>query len=132
MAAGDCTYTFGLTGTKTPGDAIESFSESFTVSSIAQEVNREIVLTVADGLTTILTLRTLGAAGLATLNGLLIWNDTATNFVTIGVILAATDAFYINLPAKRPFYLWSRQFDVTTGGAFGAFVNAVTVNALAD
>jgi hypothetical protein len=130
MASGDYTVTLTLSGTKTSGDTIEAFSESFTKAGVIEDYNREF--TVPTTLTTLFTPGTLGASGLATLNGFIVWNDDATNFVTIGVLLAATDAYYVKIPAKRFHVIWSRDFDVTTGGAFGAFVAATSIDAKAD
>ena len=130
MANGDFTVTLTLTGTKNSGDAIETLSETFTKSSVVESYEREI--TVPTTLTSILTVGTLGASGLAALNGFIIWNDDSTNFVTVGVLLAATDAYYQKLPAKRFMVVWSRDFDATTGGVAGTLVNATLINAQAD
>lgn len=106
-------------------------SESFTKSSITDEINREI--TVPTSLTTILTLGALAASGLATLNGLVIWNTHATNFVTLGFIDTSAKAAYFKLPAGRPFVLFSDQLETNvTGGAFSAFNSIDTINAIAD
>lgn len=121
-----------LAGTKSGGDTIESFSESFTASSIADEINREI--TVPTSLTTVLTLGAVAAAGLASLTGLIIWNVGPTNFVRIGLLDTSAKSAYFKIPAGRCFVLFNDDFDVDddSGAVFGSFNDIDTINAIAD
>lgn len=132
MANGDFTVGLTLSGTKASGDSIESFSESFTVSSVADEINREV--TVPTSLVTLVTLGAVAAAGLATLNGLIIWNTSASNFVRIGLLDTSAKSVYLKIPAGRFFVLFNDDFDCDddSGATFGSFNDIDTINAIAD
>lgn len=132
MPNGDVTLSIELSGTLSSGESIRRFLESKLTASIADVFDRTI--NVPTSLTTILTLGAVAAAGLATLNGLIIYNEDPSNFVRIGLVDTGVKSSYHKVLAGQFFLLMNDQFDTDddTGATFNAFTGVDTINAIAD
>ena len=128
--AGEITLTISVTGTLSGGDAIRSFSESKVSTSIADYFDR--IINVPTSLQTVVAIGTVAGATLASLNGLVVFNSDATNYVRLG-LLAANGAAYFRINAGELFAMNRDQleaFAATT--VFSAFETLTTVNLIAD
>ena len=131
MANGDITRLTTITGTTSNGSTIQSFSNSKTYSSIAQEIQRTLTVPI----TTPVTLVTIGAAvagaTLVTMNNFTFKNEDASNTVEVGV-LTASSTFYIKVGPGEDISIVDSTIDANvTGGTVTAYENIVTINACA-
>jgi len=134
MAAGDITVATTIIGTLTDGRAIGGFP----AADPAQKVFTGIVdvfertITAPTSLQTLLTIGTVAGATLATLNHLTIFNEDATNFVTLG-LLAANGAAYVKIKPLQVFSMSQSQLEAFSAAtAFSAYETLATINVLAD
>ena len=131
MANGDVTVQVKVSGTLSGGDAIRTFDESKTYSSIATVFDRVITLPATGTVVDLLAIGTNAAgATLTAWNCLIVYNMDTTNAVRIGLKDTGADTAYVRLNAGEHFVLERDQLDVnTTGAAYGAYNSIDTVTA---
>lgn len=132
MANGDITVQVKVSGTLSGGDAIRTFDESKTFSSVADVFDR--VMNVPTTEATVLQIGTVAGATLATWKCLVVYNMDATNFVTLGLKDTGAKSAYFRLNAGEQFVLQRDQLecDDDTGAVFAAFNSIDIVTAQAD
>jgi len=133
MANGDITLTIGISGTTSKaGDAVATFSESKTISSISDYIDR--TLTIPTSTVTVLAIGTVSGQTLAAWNCLVVQNMDASNYLTLGLLDTSAKSAYYRINAGEFFVLMRDQMDAdgATGAAWSEFNSIDTVNLLAD
>lgn len=131
MANGDVTVQVKVSGTLSGGDAIRTFDESKTYSSIADVFDRILEVPVTEQ--TVLGIGVVAGATIAAWNCLVVYNMDATKYVTIGLKDTGAKSAYFRINAGEPFVLARDQLecDDDAGGAFVGFnsIDTVTLQA---
>ncbi len=134
MADGDITVKIVVSGTTTDGQPIADYTESLTTSSIKSV--RDFTMTVPTTLATLLQIVSGTEAGdtLDALNCVIIKNQDATNYITVGWLDTSAKSVYVKVLAGEFIVLMSDQFDAdgAAGAAFAEFNSADTINVQAN
>ncbi len=105
-------------------------SNSYTIEDIENTLDKQVNVTTGST-TDVLTIGS--GSELEGLDYLVITNENATNYVTVGLIDTGAKAVYFRIDAGQSQVFLNSKLDANaTGGAFAAFTDIDTVNAEFD